>query len=90
MGATAMREAAETTLSGSTGQRAKGKHFIPGSSEDSGPYNFAIEEMLLHHDGIDSPWVLEGQETEAAGAASCTIAHDGTFLDLAKLREVIV
>lgn len=53
-------------------------------------YDFAIEIVFLHHDDVDTLGVLERQKAEASRAASSRVTHDGTFADLAELREVIL
>lgn len=45
--------------------------------------------MLLDHDSVDAFGVSESEEAKASRAAGCGVAHDGTFADLTKLREVV-
>ena len=46
--------------------------------------------MFLDHDSVDRPGVLECKETETARSARGAISHDSAFVNLAKLREVVV
>jgi hypothetical protein len=46
--------------------------------------------MLLDHDDVDSPGVLESQEAEPSGAPARTIAHNSTFCYFTELREIIL
>ena len=54
------------------------------------PYNFAVEEVFLDHDGVDCSGVLEREKAKATRSACGTVSHDCTFLDFAELREVVV
>lgn len=53
-------------------------------------YNLSIKVVLLNHDDVDGPRVLECEEAEASGSTGCSIAHDGAFENLAELREVVL
>jgi hypothetical protein len=53
-------------------------------------YNFAIQEMLLDHDCIDCLWVFEGEKAEATRPASGAISHDGAFVNITELGEIIM
>lgn len=55
----------------------------------AGAYNLPIEIVLFDHHRVDRSRISECQEAEASGAATGTIAHYGTFLYLAELREVL-
>lgn len=60
-----------------------------GRGGNESPYYFAVEEVLLDHDHIDSAWVFEGEEAETTRAPRGAVAHDGAFLDFAEFGEVI-
>ncbi len=48
-------------------------------------YEFAIKEVLLNHNDVDSLWILEGEEAEPTRAASGAITHNLAVNDIAIL-----
>jgi hypothetical protein len=52
-------------------------------------HNFAIKEVLLDHDDVDTFGVLESEEAESTRTTGGAISHDRAFAHLAELREVV-
>jgi hypothetical protein len=61
---------------------------LVGGGIEAGTYDLTVEVMLLYHDDVDALGVLEGEETEAAGATGGRVTHYGAFADFTELREV--
>ncbi len=52
-------------------------------------YNLSIKVVLLDHDDVDGPGILESKESETSGSAGSAIAHDSALENFTKLREVV-
>lgn len=63
---------------------------MSGPEDVKQAHDFAVEEVLFHHDDVDSLRVLEREEAESARSTCGAIAHDCAFEDLSELREVVV
>lgn len=54
----------------------------------SSTYDFAIQEVLSNHNGVDAGRLFEGQESEATGTA-CGVSHNGACINFSKLLKVL-
>lgn len=48
-------------------------------------YDLAVKLVFLHHDDVNGLGISECEETETTRTSGCTIAHDSTLGDFAKL-----